>query len=96
MTKDKAKEKSAISLIKKLGLITIGLFLLYMIAGFWVLPSLLKPRLEKELSSQIGRKVTIEEIKINPLKLSATTVNLTVYENDGEPFAGFKELLVDV
>ena len=95
MTKDKAKEKSSISLIKKIGLIIIGLFLLYVIAGFWVVPPLLKPRLEKELSSQIGRKVTIEEIKINPLKLSATTTNLTVYETDGEPFAGFKELLVD-
>jgi outer membrane protein OmpA-like peptidoglycan-associated protein len=95
MTKDKVKEKSAISLIKKLGLIIIGLFLLYVIAGFWVVPPLLKPRLEKELSSQIGRKVTIEEIKLNPLVLSATTTNLTVYETDGEPFAGFKELLVD-
>ena len=82
-------------MIKKLGLIIIGLFLLYVIAGFWVVPPLLKPRLEKELSGQIGRKVTIEGIKLNPLVLSATTTNLTVYEKDGEPFAGFKELLVD-
>jgi outer membrane protein OmpA-like peptidoglycan-associated protein len=95
MTQNKTKKKSANSLIKKLGLIIIGLFLLYVIAGFWVVPPLLKPRLEKELSSQIGRKVNIEEIKLNPLVLSATTTNLTVYEKDGEPFAGFKELLVD-
>ena len=95
MTQNKTKKKSANSLIKKLGLIIIGLFLLYVIAGFWVVPPLLKPRLEKELSSQIGRKVTIEEIKLNPLVLSATTTNLTVYEKDGEPFAGFKELLID-
>ncbi len=95
MTQNRTKKKSTGSLIKKLGLIIIGLFLLYVIAGFWVIPSLLKPKLEKELSSQIGRKVTIEEIKLNPLVLSATTTNLTVYEKDGEPFAGFKELLVD-
>jgi outer membrane protein OmpA-like peptidoglycan-associated protein len=95
MTQNKTKKKSAYSLIKKLGLVIIGLFLLYVIAGFWVVPPLLKPRLEKELSSQIDRKVTIEEIKLNPLVLSATTTNLTVYEKDGEPFAGFKELLVD-
>ena len=95
MTQNKTKKKSARSLIKKLGLIIIGLFLLYVIAGFWVVPLLLKPRLEKELSGQIGRKVTIEEIKLNPLVLSATTTNLTVYEKDGEPFAGFKELLID-
>jgi hypothetical protein len=95
MTQNKTKKKSANSLIKKLGLIIIGLFLLYVIAGFWVVPPLLKPRLEKELSGQIGRKVTIEKIKLNPLVLSATTTNLTVYETDGEPFAGFKELLID-
>ena len=95
MTQNKSKKKSASSKIKKLGLIIIGLFILYMIAGFWVVPPLLKPRLEKELSSQIGRKVTIEKIKLNPLVLSATTTNLTVYEKDGEPFAGFKELLID-
>jgi hypothetical protein len=65
------------------------------IVCFWVVPPLLKPRLEKELSSRIGRKVTIEEIKLNPLALSSTTTKLTVYENDGAPFAGFKELLVD-
>ena len=95
MTEDKTKKESANSLIKKLGLIIIGLCLLYVIAGFWVVPPLLKPRLEKELSSQIGRKVTIEQFKLNPLTLSATTTNLTVYEIDDKPFAGFKELLVD-
>jgi outer membrane protein OmpA-like peptidoglycan-associated protein len=95
MTKDKAKEKPGISLIRKLVLIIIGLFLLYVIVGFWVVPPLLKPKLEKELSSQLGRKVTIEEIKLNPLALSATLTNLAVYEKDGAPFAGFQEFLVN-
>ncbi len=95
MTANKTEKKSSYSLIKKLALIIFGLFLLYVIAGFWVVPPLLKPRLEKELSVQIGRKVTIEDIKINPLILTFTTTNLTIYEIDGEPFAGFKELLVD-
>ena len=95
MTQNKTKKKSSSLLIKKLGIIIIGLFLLYVIAGFWVVPPLLKPRLEKELSNQIGRKVTIEEIKLNPLALSSSTTNLTVYEIDGEPFAGFKELLIN-
>jgi len=95
ITQNKSKKKSAGSKIKKLSLIIIGIFFLYVIAGFWVVPPLLKPRLEKKLSSQSGRKVTIEKIKLNPLVLSATTTNLTVYEKDGEPFAGFKELLID-
>ncbi|MGD8293818.1 MAG: hypothetical protein PVF37_19045, partial [Desulfobacterales bacterium] len=67
MNQNKTKTKSAYLPLKKIGLIIIGLFLLYVIAGFWVVPPLVKPRLEKELSSQIGRKVTIDEFKLNPL-----------------------------
>ena len=95
MAQNKTEKKSSNSLIKKLAFIIIGLFLFYVIAGFWVVPPLLKPRLEELLADQIGRKVTIEAIKINPLILSVTTTNLTIYELNGEPFAGFKELLVD-
>ena len=95
MTQNHKKKKSAVSLIKKSGLVLISLFILYVIVGLWVIPPLLKPRLENELSSQIGRKVTIEEIKFNPLALSSTTTNLTVTDIDGEPLAGFKELFVD-
>ena len=95
MTQKRAENKPSHSLIKKLGLIFAGLFFFYVIAGFWVVPPMLKPRLEELISDQIGRKVTIAGIKLNPLALSATTIDLTVYETNGEPFAGFKELLVD-
>jgi outer membrane protein OmpA-like peptidoglycan-associated protein len=89
------KKKPAGSWLKKLSIILISLFLLYVIAGFFVLPRLLKPRLENELANQLGRKVTIEEIRINPLALSAAIRKLTVYEKDGEPFSGFEELFVN-
>jgi hypothetical protein len=95
MTQKQKKKKSNHSWIKKSGFILACLFLLYVIAGFWVVPPLLKPILEKELSSQIGRKVTIKGIRLNPLALSATTINLTVYEINGKPFAGFEELFVN-
>jgi hypothetical protein len=95
MAQGKTKKKSVLTVVKKLSVIIMVLFLVYVMAGFWIIPPLLKPRLEKELSSQIGRKITIEEIKINPLALSATTTNLAVYETDGKRFAGFKELLID-
>ena len=95
MTQKPPQKKSTIPLIKKSSFVLVCLFLLYVIAGFWVIPPLIKPRLENELSSQIGRKVTIEKIKLNPLVLSVTTTNLIVYEIDGEPFAGFGELFVN-
>ena len=95
MPNEPGKKTTRINRIKwinKIGLIIAGVFLLYVIVGFWVVPPLLKPKLEEQLSSLLGRKVTIAEIKLNPLVLSATTFDLTVHEIDGQPFAGFEEL----
>ena len=95
MPNELEKKNERITRIKKIGLILGGIFLIYVIVGFLVVPPLLKPNVEKQLSNLLGRKVTIERIKLNPLFLSSTTSNLTVYETDGEPFAGFEELFVN-
>ena len=92
MNDDLKKKTEPIKMPQKIGLIVAGLFLLYVIVGFWVAPPLLKPKLEDQLSRLIGRKVTIAGIKLNPLVLSATISTLTVHEIDGQPFAGFETL----
>ena len=96
MINNQSKNKAHVSLIKKTGVILISLYVLYVIAGLWVVAPLVKPRLENKLSAQIGRKVTIEEIEFNPFVLSATATNLNIHQKDGKPFAGFKELFVNV
>ena len=92
MTDHRIKKNERIKLAKKISLIAAGLFLFYVIIGFWVVPLLLKPKLEEQLSGLLGRKVTIAEIKFNPMVLSATTSDLTTREIDGQPFTGFEEL----
>ena len=74
------KKNPAFSVIKVVGFFVIGLFLAYVIVGFWVVPPLLKPKLENELSRQIGRNVRIGEIRLNPLALSSTINKLIAYE----------------
>jgi hypothetical protein len=92
MPNEPGKKKTRIIWIKRISLIIVGLFLFYVLVGFWVVPPLLKPKLEEQLSSLLGRKVTIAEINLNPLVLSATTSDLVIHEIDGQPFAGFEEL----
>ena len=89
------KKQACVKGFKKIGLIIAGLFVFYVIIGFWVVPPLLKPRLEEHLSSLLGRRVTLAEIKFNPLVLSARISNLVIYEKDGQPFAGFENLYAD-
>ena len=94
-TDDQKQQKKGLKWAKIVGLMMVGVFLIYLVVGFWVAPLLLKPELEERLSDLIGRRVTIETIKLNPLLLSTTTTNFTVYETEGEPFAGFQELFAD-
>jgi outer membrane protein OmpA-like peptidoglycan-associated protein len=90
MADDRNKKNEHIQLAQKIGLIVAGLFLLYVIIGFWVVSPLLKPKLEQQFSDLLGRKVTIAEIKLNPLVLSTTLSSFTIHEVDGQPFAGFE------
>jgi hypothetical protein len=92
MTDGRRGKIITLRVIKKVSLIAAGLLLIYVMIGFWAIPPLLKPRLEERLSGILGREVTIAEMKLNPLVLSATLSDLTVHERDGQPFAGFEAL----
>ena len=86
------RKNKRIKRLGKIGIIVVGVFLLYTIIVFWVVPPLLKPKLEEQLSALLGREVTIGAIKLNPLFPAATISDLTVREVDGQAFAGFEEL----
>ena len=90
------EKKFYLSLAKKTAILLLCIYTMYVAAVFLVVPPLLKPRLEMALSDQIGRNVTIDEIKFNPFVLSATVANLRVHEKDGEPFFGFEQLFADI
>jgi hypothetical protein len=70
--------RALIGLIVVLGVIAV--------IGFLVLPMILRPMLEKDLSAALDRKVAIGRLQLNPFALSATLSNVTVDERgDGPP-----------
>ena len=72
-------------------------FLLYSIAGFMVLPVLLKNILEKKLTENLNRPVSIETIQVNPYVFKITVNNFQVgSRDDDEHFIGFERLFVDL
>lgn len=75
-------------------LVGIALVLiLYTLVGFWVLPPLAKHLLEKNLSEKLHRKVTVDQISINPFELSLCMKGFTITEIDStENFIAFDEL----
>jgi len=79
-------------------LLITGIVLAALVAfGFFGLPPIIKAQAVKQLSARLGRTVTIERIRINPLAVSTTIEGFSIGEATaaaGE-FTGWKRLYVN-
>lgn len=67
----------------------------YSLAGFLLLPALIKWQLVKRLPAITQRQAAIRQVKLNPWTLSLTVRGLALTETDGRPFASWDELYVN-
>lgn len=81
--------------LRKLVYWAIGLFLFYTIAGFFILPPIVRSVAAKKLSEQLGREVTIQKVKVNPFALSGSIQGLLIKEKNGDPFFSWDEAYGD-
>src|SRR5215212_6258466 len=73
------------------------LLLLFTLVGFFIVPPIAKSQLEKRLSAALGRRVTIDKVKLNPYALSVTLEKFAILEaNSTAPFLGWRRLYVNV
>jgi len=72
-----------------------AVFLVYVLAGFFVLPSIIKSQLIKRLPAITKRHTAVRQVKFNPLALSLTIRGLSLTEPDGQVFASWEELYVN-
>ncbi|HLP18380.1 MAG TPA: DUF748 domain-containing protein, partial [Bacteroidota bacterium] len=73
------------------------LILLYAVAGFFILPSILRTKLEESITSATGLKASIGSVRLNPFALSVTIDDFALADKDtsGSLFA-FKRLYINV
>lgn len=78
-------------------LIGLAVFLaLVGIAGFFILPPIVKPMILEKLTGALHREVSIEAIRINPYTLSANLKGLVIKERDGKAnFVSFDDLYLN-
>lgn len=82
--------------VKKTGLVLLSLFVVITTALFFAGPPLIKSYLTDSLSQQIGRKISVGRVQVNPLTLSITLQELRVLELDGKtPYLGLREFYVN-
>jgi len=83
--------------VKITGIIALLIFFLYTIAGFFILPPYIKKLAMEKLSEQLGRRVIIESVSLNPYTLSTTVKGFEIKEDDGSAaFVSFGSLFVEL
>ena len=80
---------------RKLALWAFWLLLFYTVAGFLILPPIIRAVAVKQISKQLDREVSIEKVKINPFVLSCTVRGLLIKDKDGQPFVSWDEVYVN-
>ncbi|HWD91968.1 MAG TPA: DUF748 domain-containing protein [Verrucomicrobiae bacterium] len=80
---------------RKLCFWAAGLLLCYTIAGFFILPPVIRSVAAKKMSEQLGREVSIQQVKLNPFTFCATVRGLLIKEKNGEPFVSWDEVFVN-
>jgi uncharacterized protein involved in outer membrane biogenesis len=72
-----------------------GLFALYLLLGFFALPPILKWQIEKQVPQQLGHRISVKEVRFNPLALRLEVGDLALSDPEGRPMLGLKRLLAD-
>ena len=80
---------------RKLLFWALGLLLFYTVAGFLILPPIIRAVAVKQLSKQLDREVSIQKVRLNPFALSTTIRGLLIKDKDGEPFVSWDEVYVN-
>src|SRR5688572_30541136 len=82
--------------VRRLAITTVAVPVVVALLGFLAVPPLARRIAEKQLGQVLGRRVTLERVRINPFALSLTIENLQVFEPDGiTRFVGFSRLYVN-
>jgi hypothetical protein len=80
---------------RKIILWIIGLVVFYAVTGFLILPPIVRSVAAKQISKQLDREVSIQQVQINPFVLSTTIRGLLIKDKDGQPFVSWDEVYVN-
>src|SRR5580658_7514817 len=78
----------------KLALWMAGLLLAYTLAGFFLVPAIVKSQLLKRLPALTHRQAAIREVTLNPFTFALALHGLSLTETNGAAFAGWDKFHV--
>lgn len=72
-----------------------GLFVLYLVLGFFALPAIVKWQVEKQVPEKLGHPISVGEVRFDPLAFRFEVGDLVLSDPAGSPMLGFRRLVVD-
>lgn len=72
------------------------MYVIYVLVGFFVAPSILRSQIERRVSEQLKREVHVDRVAFNPLTLSLTIEKLIARDHDGQPLFGWGRFFVNL
>jgi hypothetical protein len=76
-------------------LIAAGVVLFYTLAGFFLVPWLVRHYVPKTVHEQLAKQAVIGEVRFNPYVFTFEANDFSMQEPDGQPIMGLKRLFVD-
>jgi hypothetical protein len=74
----------------------VGLLAAYTVAGFWLVPLVIKNQVPKLGQTELARQATIGEVSFNPYSLRLEGQDLRLAEADGAPLLAIGKLAVEL
>ncbi len=81
---------------KKIVIVIIAIFVLYLLFGFLAAPFVVDGIVEKQVAEAIGRKIAVGAVRVNPITLSVTLRDVDIRETDDKPFVHLDEAYANV
>lgn len=83
--------------VRIIAIVAFALFALYSISGFFIVPPYARRIAQEKISDQLGRRVSIESLSLNPYSLVIIVRGFEIKENDGRStFLSFGSLRVNL
>lgn len=81
--------------LKQIIRIFIGVFCIYTIIGFWIVPLGFKWVLRKKIGPRIQHNISVEKVSLNPYLFQLKIKNLDIHDDNHVRLVGFDQLYVD-
>ncbi len=97
MNSKKEKKTLLRRLVKILNYAAVALFIIYTIAGFFIVPMIIKSEAVDYIKKEFKRDAEIESVSFNPFSFTLSVEGFKMYEKEKEAtFFSFKEFFINV